>query len=155
MRQLVERGKERYDINCLPCHGIVGNGDGMIVKRGFAPPPPYSEQRLRDAPIGHFYDVMTNGYGAMYSYASRVTPRDRWAIAAYIRVLQRSQTASAADIPASERAKVKTPEQILRSGAPMSQTPQEPGSLPLPNTTKKPSAEAPAAPNDSTGQSTD
>ncbi len=104
MRQLAERGKERYDIYCLPCHGIVGNGDGMVTKRGMAVPPSYSLPRLRNAPIGHFYDVITNGYGAMYSYEERVPPRVRWAIAAYFRVLMRSQNATQADIPASERA---------------------------------------------------
>jgi mono/diheme cytochrome c family protein len=155
MRQMVERGKERYDIYCLPCHGIVGNGDGMVTKRGMAVPPSYSLPRLREAPIGHFYDVITNGYGAMYSYASRVPPRDRWAIASYIRVLQRSQNASAADIPAAERGNVKTPEQILGTRAPMSQTPGMPGEMPLPNTSKKPFGEPAASPNDKAGQPTD
>lgn len=97
---ILQRGQERYQIYCQPCHGLAGYGDGTIVKRGFAVPPSYHIQRLRDAPDGHIYDVITNGYGVMYSYASRVTPRDRWAIVAYIRALQRSQHAAAADVPA-------------------------------------------------------
>jgi mono/diheme cytochrome c family protein len=90
-RKLLERGQERFNVYCSPCHSRVGNGEGMIVKRGFPPPPDYAIRRLRDAPIGHFFDVMTNGYGVMYSYADRVQPTDRWAIAAYIRVLQNAR----------------------------------------------------------------
>jgi hypothetical protein len=86
--EFLMRGQERYNIYCLPCHGAAGHGDGMIVKRGFAPPPDYRIARLRTAPVGHFYDVITNGYGAMYSYADRVPPQDRWAISAYIQRLQ-------------------------------------------------------------------
>lgn len=86
--KVLERGQERFNIYCSPCHSKVGDGQGMIVKRGFPPPPDYGIVRLRQAPIGHFFDVMTHGYGAMFSYASRVSPNDRWAIAAYIRVLQ-------------------------------------------------------------------
>jgi len=97
---LLERGQERYQIYCQPCHGLAGYGDGMIVRRGFAVPPSYHIQRLINAPDGHFFDVMTNGYGAMYSYASRVSPRDRWAIVAYIRALQRAGHATGASIPA-------------------------------------------------------
>lgn len=91
-QDMILRGQERYNIYCLPCHGAAGHGDGMIVQRGFSPPPDYRIARLRQAPVGHFFDVMTNGYGTMYSYANRVTPRDRWAIAAYIRELQRVQS---------------------------------------------------------------
>lgn len=91
---LVERGHQRFDIYCAPCHGLSGYGDGIIVKRGFPPPPSYHSARLRDAPASHFYDVITNGYGVMYSYAARVSPRDRWAIIAYIRALQLSQHAT-------------------------------------------------------------
>ena len=86
--ELLERGQDRFNIYCFECHGRSGRGDGMIVKRGFPPPPDYAIARLRSAPVGHFYDVITNGYGAMYSYAARVPVPDRWAIAAYIRVLQ-------------------------------------------------------------------
>ncbi len=89
----VLRGKERFEIYCTPCHGRLGDGHGMVVSRGLRQPPSYLEQRLVTAPVGHFFDVMTNGYGAMYSYASRVAPDDRWRIAAYIRALQLSQNA--------------------------------------------------------------
>lgn len=90
-RNLLARGQERYQIYCSMCHGMSGHGDGMVVRRGFVPPPDYRIKRLRDAPVGHFFDVITNGYGAMYSYASRVPVQDRWAIAAYIRRLQEVQ----------------------------------------------------------------
>lgn len=93
---LLERGRERYTIYCAPCHSAVGDGRGMIVQRGFPPPPSYHTDRLRAAPPQHFFDIITQGYGAMYSYADRVPPRDRWAIAAYIRALQRSRDATAA-----------------------------------------------------------
>jgi mono/diheme cytochrome c family protein len=98
--QLLARGQERYDIYCSPCHGLSGYGDGMIVRRGFPAPPSYHSERLRAAPAQHFFDVISNGYGVMYSYAGRVEPRDRWAIVAYIRALQQSQHAKLADIPA-------------------------------------------------------
>ena len=89
--ELVNRGEERYKVFCIVCHGPVGNGDGMIVRRGFPKPPTYNDDRLRNAPVGHFYDVITNGWGKMNSYASQVPPADRWAIVAYIRTLQISQ----------------------------------------------------------------
>ena len=97
--QLLARGRERYEIYCSPCHGLSGKGDGMIVHRGFPSPPSYHIARLRIAPAQHFFDVITNGYGIMYSYAARVEPRDRWAIVAYIRALQESQNAKVADFP--------------------------------------------------------
>lgn len=100
---LLHRGEQRFDIFCAPCHGRLGDGNGMIVQRGFPAPPSYHTDRLRQAPIQHFYDVITNGYGAMYSYAQRVPPADRWAIIAYIRALQASQDAKLADVPESER----------------------------------------------------
>lgn len=90
-KELVDRGQERYNIYCIVCHGPVGNGDGMIVRRGFSKPPTYNDDRLRNAPVGHFYDVITNGWGKMNSYAYVVQPADRWAIVAYIRALQVSQ----------------------------------------------------------------
>jgi len=89
--EVLRRGQERYTIYCSPCHGGMGDGKGQIVQRGFAKPPDYTDPRLVSAPVGHFYDVMTNGYGAMYSYAARVPVNDRWAIAAYIRVLQKAR----------------------------------------------------------------
>jgi mono/diheme cytochrome c family protein len=97
--QLLARGQERYNINCSPCHGLTGNGDGMVVQRGFPAPPSYHSARLRAAPAQHFFDVITNGYGVMYPYAARVESRDRWAIVAYIRALQDSQSAKLADAP--------------------------------------------------------
>ncbi len=102
-REMLQRGQNRYDIFCAPCHALTGNGDGMIVARGFSPPPSLHQDRLRNAPVGHFYDVITNGYGRMYSYASRITPADRWAIVAYIRALQLSQNARVEDVPPDQR----------------------------------------------------
>lgn len=102
-RQDLERGNERYNIYCSPCHGLGGEGHGMIVQRGFPPPPSYHTDRLRKEPAGHFVNVMTNGFGKMYSYASRVSPEDRWRITAYIRALQLSQWATIEDVPQSER----------------------------------------------------
>jgi hypothetical protein len=99
-RPLLERGRERYDIYCAPCHDRLGSGQGMIVRRGFRRPPSLHIDRLREAPIGHFFDVISNGFGVMTDYAAQVTPRDRWAIAAYVRVLQLSQHAQLADVPA-------------------------------------------------------
>jgi mono/diheme cytochrome c family protein len=99
----LERGRERFNIYCSPCHSQLGDGNGMIVQRGFSRPPSYHEPRLVDAPPGHFYHVITNGYGAMYSYASRIEPDDRWAIVAYIRALQLSQNAKLNDVPADKR----------------------------------------------------
>ena len=97
-QDLLERGQERFDIYCSPCHGRLGDGNGMIANRGFElrrPVGNYHTERLRNMPAGHFYDVITNGYGTMFSYASRVEPQDRWAIVAYIRALQLSQNADA------------------------------------------------------------
>jgi Cytochrome C oxidase, cbb3-type, subunit III len=102
----LERGRERYNIYCTPCHDYSGTGRGMIVRRGFPQPPSYDIPRLRTAPVGHFFDVMTNGIGKMYSYAGRVDPADRWRIAAYIRVLQLSQNATLQDAPPVERQKL-------------------------------------------------
>ena len=103
-REVLERGRERFEIYCAACHGRTGEGNGMIVQRGFPAPPSYHTERLRNAPIGHFYDVMTRGYGIMYPQASRVAPQDRWAIAAYIRALQLSRNATLADVAAEGRA---------------------------------------------------
>ncbi len=96
---LLQRGRERYEAICTPCHGLTGHGDGMIVARGFSRPPSYHDDRLRAAPARYFVDVITSGYGVMYRYANRVEPRDRWAIAAYIRALQLSQGARVAEVP--------------------------------------------------------
>ncbi len=90
-KELVDRGEQRYKVFCIVCHGPVGNGDGMIVRRGFSKPPTYNDDRLRNAPVGHFYDVITVGQGKMNGYASQIPPADRWAIVSYIRTLQISQ----------------------------------------------------------------
>jgi mono/diheme cytochrome c family protein len=99
-RELLDRGEERYNIYCSPCHSKLGDGNGMIVQRGFKQPPSYHIDRLRQAPIGHFFDVISNGFGAMSEYKAQVSVNDRWAIAAYIRALQLSQNATRADVPA-------------------------------------------------------
>src|SRR5690242_13095027 len=105
--QVLERGRERFNIYCTACHGEAGDGDGIVVQRGFSKPPSYYEDRLRQAPLGHFYDVMTNGYGAMASYAVQVEPNDRWAIAAYIRTLQFSRGRTIADVPEEQRGQME------------------------------------------------
>jgi mono/diheme cytochrome c family protein len=92
-----------FDINCSACHGRDGYGQGMIVERGFPPPPSFHSDRLRNAPVGHFFDVITNGYGVMYPFGSRIAPADRWAIISYIRALQFSQHAAAAQLDAADR----------------------------------------------------
>ena len=102
----LERGRERFDIFCSPCHSKAGDGDGMVVRRGFPNPPSYHTDRLRKAPDAHFYSVITDGYGAMYSYADRVDVQDRWAIVAYIRALQLSQNARLTDVPDAERSQL-------------------------------------------------
>ena len=96
--EVLARGQQRYNIYCSPCHSEVGDGNGMIVQRGYQRPPSYHTERLRKAPIGHFFDVITHGYGKMPDYAAQVEPKDRWAIAAYIRALQLSQGATKADV---------------------------------------------------------
>jgi mono/diheme cytochrome c family protein len=100
---LIERGQDRFRIFCTPCHSELGDGNGMIPQRGFSPPPSYHTDRLRRVTTQHFYDVITQGYGAMYSFAQRIPPADRWAIAAYIRALQRSREATLADLTPAER----------------------------------------------------
>jgi cytochrome c553 len=100
---VMARGKERFEIFCSPCHGRTGEGNGMIVQRGFRRPPSYHEQRLREAPAGYLFDVMTNGFGAMQDYAAQVPVADRWAIAAYIRAIQLSHNATVDDVPADRR----------------------------------------------------
>lgn len=106
-REVLVRGQERFDIYCAPCHGRTGEGNGMIPQRGYPPPPSYHIDRLRAAPVGHFFDVITHGYGVMYSYGSRVEPADRWAITAYIRALQLSREAKVSDVPGQERAQLE------------------------------------------------
>ena len=106
-RALLERGQERYEVFCTPCHGRAGNGDGMIAQRGFPNPPTFHQPRLRQVRLRYVYDVITNGFGVMYSYADRVPPDDRWAIAAYIRVLQYSQYAPADELTPEQRQRLE------------------------------------------------
>ena len=103
---VMERGRERFDIYCSPCHGRTGTGDGIVVQRGFTKPPSLVTDRLVEAPPGHFFEIITNGFGAMPDLASQVKTDDRWAIAAYIRVLQLSAHAALDDVPAAERAQL-------------------------------------------------
>ena len=104
---LMRRGRERYDIFCSPCHGLTGDGDGMVVQRGYRRPPSFHIDRLRDAPAGHLYDVITNGFGAMPDYAAQIPVRDRWAITAYMRALQLSQNAAAAQLSPDAQGRLK------------------------------------------------
>lgn len=105
--EILDRGESRFNITCLPCHGKLGDGNGMVALRGFRHPPTYHQDRLRNAPTSHFYDVMTNGFGAMPSYAEVVTPEDRWKIIAYIRALQASQNARAGELSGDDRKKLE------------------------------------------------
>jgi cytochrome c553 len=104
---MLRRGRERYDIYCSPCHSKTGDGRGMIVQRGLKQPESFHSQRLREMAVGHFFDATTNGFGAMYSYAERVSPADRWAIAAYIRALQLSQGANLRELPAQDQQQIQ------------------------------------------------
>jgi mono/diheme cytochrome c family protein len=105
---LLKRGQDRYMIYCVPCHSPAGDGDGLVVRRGFPPPPSYHQDRLRNAPDRHLYDVIKKGYGVMVPYGDRVEPADRWAIVAFIRALQLSQHADAATLPPDLRAHLDT-----------------------------------------------
>jgi mono/diheme cytochrome c family protein len=111
-RETLERGQERYDIFCAPCHGAVGYGQGMIVQRGMPRPPSFHDERLLEAENGYYFSVMTNGFGKMYSYASRIPTQDRWAIVAYIRALQRSQNATLSDVPPDKVEELESSEPI-------------------------------------------
>jgi len=106
---VLARGRERFNIYCAPCHSRLGDGNGMIVQRGFRAPPSYHTERLRKAPLGYFFDVMTNGFGAMPEYASQIPARDRWTIVAYIRALQLSQEATMNDVPPGQKVPSVTP----------------------------------------------
>jgi hypothetical protein len=110
--KLLERGEERYNIFCTPCHGLQGDGNGMVAMRGMKRPPSYHQDRLRQAPNGYIYDVITNGFGQMLGYSAQIPPRDRWAIIAYVRALQLSRNARVADLSAELR------EKLNHSGAP-------------------------------------
>jgi mono/diheme cytochrome c family protein len=105
-KELLQRGQERYGIFCAPCHGAAGNGLGMVAIRGMKHPPSFHDDRLRAEPNGYLYDVVTNGFGAMYSYSAQIPPRDRWAVIAYVRALQLSRNAPANELPAGLREKL-------------------------------------------------
>lgn len=107
--ELLARGRERFNIYCSPCHDRTGGGRGMVVRRGYQPPPSFHVERLRDAPVGHFFDVMSNGLGAMPDYASQIDVSDRWAIAAYVKALQLSQNAPVSVVPPEKRAGLARP----------------------------------------------
>jgi len=102
-RELLARGRQRFEIFCTPCHGLLGDGNGIVTQRGFRHPPSYHSERLRDARVGHFFDVVTRGFGAMSDFSDRITPQDRWAIAAYIRALQYSRQVKLDELPAGMR----------------------------------------------------
>ncbi len=108
-KAFLERGRARFNIYCTPCHGRLGDGEGMVVQRGLKHPPTYHQDRLRNQSNGYIFDVISNGFGAMISYAARIPVKDRWAIVAYVRVLQYSQNAPVAEVPASERASLDRP----------------------------------------------
>ncbi len=127
-REVLERGHQRFNIYCAPCHSRLGDGNGMIVQRGYRQPPSYHIDRLRKAPLGYFFDVMTNGFGAMPDYASQIPPRDRWTIVAYIRALQLSQNATKADVPQG---------QAIPSAAPEFEEPGSGATAPVPAPVKQ------------------
>jgi Cytochrome C oxidase, cbb3-type, subunit III len=107
--ELLERGENRYKVFCSPCHGLQGDGNGMVAMRGMKHPPSYHQDRLRQVPNGYIYEVITNGFGAMLGYSAQVPPRDRWAIVAYVRALQLSRNAKVSDLPPDVREKVLHP----------------------------------------------
>jgi mono/diheme cytochrome c family protein len=104
--KLLARGQDRFNVYCAPCHGRTGDGNGMVVQRGFKQPTSFHADRLRAQPVGYFYDVITNGFGAMQDYSAQVAPPDRWAVAAYVRALQFSRHATVNDVPAADRGKL-------------------------------------------------
>jgi len=137
------RGQARFNIYCSPCHSRLGDGNGMVVRRGFRQAASYHTDKLIQAPVGHFFDVITNGFGAMPSYASRVEPDDRWRIIAYIRVLQFSQNAALADVPSAERSQIDQGPQT-----PKPPNPEPTGSLAAaPNTATKGPSKGPVKGN--------
>jgi mono/diheme cytochrome c family protein len=129
----IERGQTRFNIYCTPCHGRLGDGNGMVVLRGYRQAATYYSDKLMKAPVGHFYDVITNGFGAMPSYASRLDPDDRWRVIAYIRALQLSESAKLTDVPPDKR------QDLVVEPAPRGIAPQ--GTAPAPGTTAPPARE--------------
>lgn len=126
--ELLARGQQRYNIYCSPCHDRTGGGSGMVVRRGYRAPSSFHIDRLRDAPVGHFFDVITNGFGAMPDHAAQIEVSDRWAIVAYARALQLSQNARLSEVPAAERARLEA----------MPMTPPAPTPTPAPATFQTP-----------------
>jgi mono/diheme cytochrome c family protein len=128
LKSVLARGQQRYNIYCTPCHSLVGDGNGMIVQRGFKRPPSFHVQRLRNAPLGYFYDVISNGFGGMPDYGSQVQPADRWKIAAYIRALQLSQHAQESDVAdknllnTPQEHGIRTPDTSIQPPAAVQQT---------------------------------
>ena len=114
--EMLFRGRERFNVFCAPCHGRTGQGNGMVVQRGFRAPPSFHDERLRNAPIGYYVNVATNGFGAMSDYSAQVPPADRWAIAAYLRALQFSQRAVVDDVPADRRGELDQPATAAPAG---------------------------------------
>jgi mono/diheme cytochrome c family protein len=108
-RELLNRGQERFNIFCSPCHDRTGNGRGMVVRRGYQPPPSFHIDRLREAPVGYVFDVVTHGLGAMPDYAAQIPPEDRWSIAAYVKALQLSQKTSFSNVPPEKRGEISEP----------------------------------------------
>lgn len=106
--ELLERGQERYNIFCSPCHGLQGDGNGMVAMRGMKHPPTYHQDRLRQVPSGYLYDVITNGFGQMLGYSAQIYPRDRWAIVAYLRALQLSRNARVVQLPLELRERLSS-----------------------------------------------
>ena len=143
-QEVLDRGRQRFDIYCTPCHGRVGDGNGMIAQRGFQHPPTYHSDRLRKAPLGYFFYVMTRGFGAMPDYAEQIPPRDRWAIVAYIRALQLSQNATQADVGGHS----------VPSPAPQFEEPGSGATLPVPLTRPAPAEGVSTPPPPSTGEGT-
>jgi mono/diheme cytochrome c family protein len=126
--ETMARGRERFDVFCSPCHGRTGEGNGMIVQRGFRQPPSFHEERLLNAPVGYYFDVMTNGFGAMQDYAAQVPVADRWAIAAYLRALQLSRRATPDDVRAENRAALDAAGDVAPPAMqPLGATPAGPG----------------------------
>lgn len=124
----VKRGQERFNIYCSPCHGRLGDGMGMVVQRGYRQPPSYFSPRLMTAPVGHYFDVITNGFGGMPTYASRVAPDDRWRIIAYIRALQLSMSGKASDVPADQQTQLQQHPEAVPLG-PFNYPPEHPAIL--------------------------
>lgn len=118
---VMERGHERYDIYCSPCHSRVGDGEGMIVKRGYRRAINFHDPRIQAETVGHYFDIISHGYGAMPDYAAQIAPADRWAIAAYIRALQYAQNGTMADIPSDRRGELKDQSEIKVEGVPLTQ----------------------------------